>query len=364
MLIFVTPQTSGLNKCRKDGVWEYVFDYSVEHVYENQNEIGTARLHRGAVLRIENATSEPHYSSGKIIFPVTLEPQSKWHACITLIPQIEGKIMAPLYRCRSFFGNDNQFDRQRNRFVEGATQFSIPETGTLATVVAAGLEQAVRDIAALRLYDLDEDEHAWTMAAGLPIYIALFGRDTLTTALQAAITSPEVMKGTLPVLARLQGTESNEWRDEQPGRMMHEAHTGPLEILNYNPRQRYYGALTTAGFYPSVVAGLWHWTGNKKLVRPYVEPALEALHWIEEYADLDGDGFSEYRTRSKLGVRNQGGKIQVIAWSMRMGPKQRFLSRRVKSRDSSTSRNCKCQRCFGGWMRKTKLNGFITKLAS
>ena len=298
----------GAWRALEKGVWEFVFDYHVEHQYQNQNETGTAQLNRGAILRIENATSEPRHARGQIIFSVTLGPQGKWHACINLLPQIEGEIIKPVYQCHSFFANDTQFDRLRNRFVEGATHFVVAETGTLTHVVAAGLEQAIRDLAALRLHDLDEGEQAWTMAAGLPIYIALFGRDTLTTALQAAILSPEMMKGTLPVLARYQGTETNDWRDEQPGRMLHEAHTGPLEILNYNPRQRYYGALTTSGFYPAVVADLWHWTGDKELVRPYIEPALRALKWIDKFADLDDDGFSEYRTRSKLGVRNQGWK--------------------------------------------------------
>ena len=91
-------------------------------------------------------------------------------------------------------------------FLEEATAFSTPESATLAPIVVGALEQAKRDLAALRLYDLDHGERAWTMAAGLPIYIALFGRDTLTAAWQAALTSPELMRGTLPELARWQGT--------------------------------------------------------------------------------------------------------------------------------------------------------------
>src|SRR5205085_103778 len=98
------------------------------------------------------------------------------------------------------------------------------------------------------------------------------------------------------------------WRDEQPGRMLHEAHTGPLSALGFDPRSRYYGSATTSGFYPVVLAELWHWTGDKDLVRPLIEPALKALRWKDEWADLNNDGFYEYQTRSTQGTKNQGWK--------------------------------------------------------
>jgi glycogen debranching enzyme len=179
--------------------------------------------------------------------------------------------------------------------------------------VVGALEQAKRDLASLRLYDLDRGERAWTTAAGLPVYVALFGRDSLTAAWQAAVASPDMLKGTLPELARWQGTEVNDWRDEQPGKMIHEAHDGPLKVLNLSSRQRYYGSITTSGFYPVAVSELWHWTGDKELVRPLVGPALKALKWLDEYGDLDGDGLYEYLTRSGQGVRHQGWKDSADA---------------------------------------------------
>lgn len=61
--------------------------------------------------------------------------------------------------------------------------------------------------------------------------------------------------------------------------MLHQADTGPLASLNFNPLGRYYGSITTSGFYPVVVSELWHWTGDNELVQRFVEPALNALHW-------------------------------------------------------------------------------------
>ncbi len=87
---------------------------------------------------------------------------------------------------------------------------------------------------------------------------------------------------------------------------MHEAHTNPLSVLNFGPHGRYYGGVTGSMYYPTVAATLWHWTGKKELVQPYIETALKGLEWCNRYGDLDGDGFYEYQTRSEQGEKNQG----------------------------------------------------------
>jgi glycogen debranching enzyme len=291
-----------------DSVWDLYFDYRVAHSFDHQGEAGTSSIHRGVTIRVENATSEPVYEDGRIRFRVRLEPRAVWHACISMLPFIDGEQTGAGYDCGSAGGRSNEYERRSRLFFEESTSFSTPETETLTPVVIGALDQARRDLAAMRLYDLDLDERGWTMAAGLPIYVALYGRDTLTAAWQSAILNFGMMRGTLAELARWQGAAVNDWRDEEPGRMLHEAHTGPLAMLNINPRQRYYGSVTTSGFYPVVLSELWHWTGDKDLVRRFVEPALKAIRWLDEYADLDGDGFYEYKTRSEQGVKNQGWK--------------------------------------------------------
>lgn len=285
------------------------FSYEAEHAYSHQGNAGTAQLRRGVTLRFENASSPATYGDGKVRFEFVLEPHASWHVCIDVVPFIDGKELSSQYRCRSFGAGTTVYDTRRQAFLRDASTVSSPAAGgTLAPVVIGTLEQAKRDLAALRLHDFDHGERAWTMAAGLPVYVSLFGRDTLTSAWQAAMASPEMMPGTLAELARRQGTEVNDWRDEQPGRMLHQAESGPLAMLNVNPLGRYYGSITTSGFYPVVVAHLWHWTGDKELVRRFLEPALRSLRWLDEYADFDRDGFYEYKTRSEQGVRNQGWK--------------------------------------------------------
>jgi glycogen debranching enzyme len=287
---------------------ELHFDYRAQHFYSHQGDRGLARLHIGHVVRIEKADSRPDYRDGRLRFEVKLAPRASWHACIKFIPIFDDKPMPPLYGCREFFGSRNELDRCRHIFIKESTQFDAPLAETLSHTVLRALDQARLDLAALRLPDLDKSPRAWVMAAGLPIYIALFGRDTLTASWQSALISPDLMTGTLYELPKWQGRVTDDWRDEQPGRMLHEAHTGPLASLRYNPRSRYYGAATTSSFYPVVVSELWHWTGDKDLIRPLIAPALKAIAWKDRYTDLFHDGFYNYLSRSEQGNKNQGWK--------------------------------------------------------
>jgi glycogen debranching enzyme len=287
---------------------ELTFSYEAEHAYSHQGNTGTARLQRGVRVSFSNATSPPTQSGDTVRFDFRLPPHATWHVCVEIVPRIDGRELPSQYGCRAFAGGAAPYDRRRAAFLAAASSVSTPAATTLAPVVVGALEQGKRDLAMLRLHDFDHGDRAWTMAAGLPVYVSLFGRDTLTASWQAAMASREMMPGTLAELARWQGSEVNDWRDEQPGRMLHQAESGPLALLNFNPLARYYGSITTSGFYPVVVSELWHWTGDKDLVRPFLEPALRALQWLDKYGDLDGDGLYEYQTRSEQGVRNQGWK--------------------------------------------------------
>jgi glycogen debranching enzyme len=288
---------------------ELSYDYRASHRYSHQGNRGVARIHRGLIVSVENAGSPVSFRRSKLGFNVHLRGHECWHVCIRLIPVLDGERLLPLYGCRQFFGTRNQLDRKRAAFLDESTQFRTDEAHpNLSPVVESALLQATHDLSALRLPDLDHGDRSWVTAAGLPIYIALFGRDTLTAGWQASILSTSMADGALRELPKWQGTVENDWRDEQPGRMLHEAHTGPLATLNYNPRSRYYGAATTSSFYPVVVSELWHWTGNKREVKPLLGPALHGLEWKDKYTDRFGDGFYDYQTRSSQGNRNQGWK--------------------------------------------------------
>lgn len=145
-------------------------------------------------------------------------------------------------------------------------------------------------------------------AAGVPWYMALFGRDSLVTALQMAAYEPEMAAGTLRVLASWQGRQLDDWRDEQPGKILHEYRVGELANLDEIPQTPYYGSVDSTPMF-LVVMGLYSaWTGKLDLFHELHDSVLAALEWIDRYGDSDGDGFIDYETRSSKGLRNQGWK--------------------------------------------------------
>jgi glycogen debranching enzyme len=305
-------QLQGKKNCaweaKSKGLGALSYRYSARHKYANQSERGVARFRSGIDILIARADSRPSWKADVLSFEIQLQPGATWHACIYWIPIVDGKRLEPGHIVCSFVPGNDVSDRLRQNFVRDATTFVTPRKGRLSHLVSRTLGRARRDLAALRLYDMDQNEHAWTVAAGLPIYLALFGRDTLSVAWQSSLLTTELLRGTLPVIAKWQGTKVDDWRDEQPGKMLHEAHTDPLSLLNFNPRQRYYGATTTSPFFSVAVSLLWHWTADKSLVKPLLSPALEAIRWIDRYGDTNGDGFYDYQSRSQKGNRNQGWK--------------------------------------------------------
>lgn len=207
------------------GVHQLVWDYTASHTYHHQGSSGSAAIHRGLVVRVENSSSIPSERDGQIVFEVRLAPKQGWHCCVNFIPSIEGEPMEPIYSCGS--EGNAFFDNRRKLFFAESTLFDAPRCHNRSQLVVDALEQAKRDLAALRLYDLDHSERVWIMAAGIPVYVALFGRDVLTASWQAAPLSTAMMQEAVAELARWTGRTINHWRDEQPGRMLHEAHTGP-----------------------------------------------------------------------------------------------------------------------------------------
>lgn len=306
-----TRQQHGKKTCTwkaKSNVPALAYRYFARHKYANQNERGVARFCSGIDILVARAESRPSWKSNVLSFEIQLQPRATWHACIHWIPIVDNERLEPRHVACSFIPRNDVSDRLRQSFVRDATTFVTSEKGRLSHLVSRTLGQARRDLAALRLYDVDQNEHAWTVAAGLPIYLALFGRDTLLAAWQSSLLTTELLRGTLPVIAKWQGTKINDWRDEQPGKMLHEAHTDPLSLLNFNPRQRYYGATTTSPFFSIALSLLWQWTGDRSLIEPLLGPALKAIRWIDRYGDSNGDGFYDYKSRSEKGNRNQGWK--------------------------------------------------------
>jgi glycogen debranching enzyme len=144
--------------------------------------------------------------------------------------------------------------------------------------------------------------------AGLPWYSVPFGRDSLIAALQMLSSNPQIAKGTLLTMAAYQGQKEDEWRDEQPGKVMHEIRYGELAATNQVPFTPYYGTIDATPLFLLLTAEYYHWTGDLDFVSSLMPHLNAALNWIKEYGDYDKDSFVEYYQKSSKGIANQGWK--------------------------------------------------------
>jgi glycogen debranching enzyme len=286
------------------GVWELMADYRVEHRYSHQGNEGVAHLHRGTRLRIENATSSPQYSDGHIWFEAELAPHAEWRACLSWLAYVDEQLLPLTPQCSRVDSSDCNV--RRTKLLNSASSVSVPHSDDLSSTVRRVLERAALDMADLRLYDLDTSGGV-AVAAGIPTYQEVFGRDMQAASWQASMLSPEFLRGALNVFRDLQATEKNDWRDAEPGRLPHEIHTDPLSVLNFRPKSLYFGSVTSSFLYPITIAEFWRWTGDLDAVRSWVDTALAALQWADTYS-LDSTHFYRYKTHSEQGVKNQGWK--------------------------------------------------------
>jgi glycogen debranching enzyme/CRP-like cAMP-binding protein len=148
----------------------------------------------------------------------------------------------------------------------------------------------------------------WYFAAGIPWFATLFGRDSLITGLQTLAWNPNLAAGILRLLARYQGTKDDEWRDEEPGKILHEVRTGELARTGEIPHTPYYGSIDATPLFLILAVAYHDWTGDDALIRDLLPQIEAALSWCERYGDRDGDGYIEYARRSSKGLANQGWK--------------------------------------------------------
>ena len=194
---------------------------------------------------------------------------------------------------------------------EGAAAYHAWERGTTSLTSDNELFNMVvkRSVADLRLLVNEgpgPDERY--VAAGVPWFATLFGRDALISAFQSIAFRPQLAIETLEVLAAHQATEDDPWRDAEPGKILHELRTGEMARNGELPHTPYFGAVDSTPLWLILLGKTFDWTGDRALVDRLWPNAMAALAWIDEYGDRDGDGFVEYERRSERGLLNQGWK--------------------------------------------------------
>ncbi|MFY1618031.1 glycogen debranching N-terminal domain-containing protein [Micromonospora sp. WMMD736] len=179
-----------------------------------------------------------------------------------------------------------------------------PTLGCDCQPLAGAYRRSLNDLAALRYESIALGVRL--IAAGLPWFMTLFGRDSIITSLQVLPFLPELIPPTVQMLGGLQGHRVDDFRDEEPGKILHELRYGETAGFEEQPHSPYYGSADSTPLFVILVDEYERWTGDTALVRRLEPQVRAALDWIDSYGDLLGTGYLWYRTRNpETGLQNQ-----------------------------------------------------------
>lgn len=258
------------------------------------------------------------YANGRVVFSITLHTNQHWSTCAELILEHGQKIEQPgAHICsQAYLGNASSgtvpgqgqeprddFDVRQAHWQKQCTNI-VTSNATMYFMY----RQAIEDMGALRIYDMDVSDEAWIPAAGVPWYVTLFGRDSLTVSYQNMGVSAGFARGALQRLAEYQARKRDDWREAQPGKILHEIRFGELAHFRTVPFTPYYGTADATILYLIVLSEAYRWTCDRTLLTQYRDVAEKCLYWIDHFGDLDGDGFQEYKAFSTYHYNNMAWK--------------------------------------------------------
>lgn len=257
---------------------------------------------REVAVRVHRSGSPAVYANGRLTFEVTLDPGATWHTCLLYELADGNERFKPDVGCIE----QAMHSRLRKELLHWRAHVTSIETDN--PTIQRLFDQAVDDMAALRL-PIEGTDHLWFVpAAGLPWFVALFGRDSLVVSLQNLLIHPDLARCTLEVLGARQARERDDYRDAQPGKILHELRLGELAHFKRIPHTPYYGTADATPLYLILLHTAWRSSGDRRLLESHLQVAEHCLAWIDDYGDLDGDGFQEYVTHSTAGAENQAWK--------------------------------------------------------
>ncbi len=258
---------------------------------------------RQVIVHAGDGDGEPAASAnGRLSFDIALEAGQAWHRCLIYDLMDGAERMRAPRKCTGASATSDHAERMDD------WQRAVLKIRTSNEEFYRCYSQGVQDMAALRLPLKGTDHMVFVPAAGLPWFVALFGRDTLIASLQAMIVYPEFAGGALEVLGQLQAKARDDYRDAEPGKILHELRCGELAHFKAIPHTPYYGTADATPLYLVALHAAWRATGDRTLIEKHLPTAEACLTWIDHYGDRDGDGFQEYQTRSTAGYENMAWK--------------------------------------------------------
>ena len=255
-------------------------------------------------------------------YALTLGPGERWAANFTVTPHSAQP--GATFRRRRPRGKLPQLRASKSaeldRWLAEAPPLPTDDATLLRTYRAS-----IIDLGALRMHPELADSAALP-AAGLPWFMALFGRDSLITSFQALPYLPELAATTLRGLAGRQATLRDDFHEQEPGKILHELRFGELTAFGERPHSPYFGTADATPLFLVLLDEYHRWSGDDELVRALEPNARAALAWIDDSGDADGDGYVEYACRNPtMGLVNQCWKdswdsIQFADGSLARGP--------------------------------------------
>ncbi len=257
---------------------------------------------RALSVLAKRSDSEAVYANGRLSFEVRIDPGRTWHTCLLYdLDNGEKEFRAPR-DCPDHSDNSEPAE-ERREWRRRVMKVEVPSEDFQQFYC-----QAIDDMSALRLPLEGTDHMVFVPAAGLPWFVALFGRDSLIVSLQTLLVYPEFARGALDVLGQWQATARDDYRDAEPGKILHELRVGELAHFKLIPHTPYYGTADATPLYLMTLYAAWRATGDRGLLEQHLKHADGCLDWIDNWGDRDGDGFQEYQTRSPAGYDNMSWK--------------------------------------------------------
>jgi glycogen debranching enzyme len=257
---------------------------------------------RAVTISPAQSPTKAVYANGRLSFEVALEPGKAWHCCLLYTLADGDRHFACPTHCVGHSHKSSHAETLAD-WLQNVVKIRTSNEEYYRLV-----RQALEDMAALRLPIAGTDHMVFLPAAGLPWFVAPFGRDSLIVSLQNTLIYPEFARGALEILGSLQAKEEDDYRDAEPGKILHEIRYGELAHFKLIPHTPYYGTADATPLYLITLHHAWRATGERALLEQHLETAERCLSWIDDYGDRDGDGFQEYQTRSPVGYENMGWK--------------------------------------------------------
>ena len=235
-------------------------------------------FHRAVTITAVRASPDAVYANGRLSFEVALQPGEAWHTCLHYVLEDGTRQFLPTDNCVTDYERSHHADTMAS-WLDNVTKIQTTNEEFYRLY-----RQALEDMAALRLPIAGTDHMVFLPAAGLPWFVAPFGRDSLIVSLQNILIYPEFARGALDVLGSLQAKEDDPYRDAEPGKILHELRYGELAHFKQIPHTPYYGTADATPLYLITLHAAWRATGDKGLLEQFLAkrrslPVLDRPPW-------------------------------------------------------------------------------------